>query len=240
MLNQGVTYYYRVRAYNAAGISGYSNVITLGITGHWILADEILDTFDAYSPDNFAIGVSIGTDINAVNEAGGWHILSHPSWVDVTVWNPITSRVADPPYYQGLQIKVDTNSTNTGAYRSGNIVLTDDSGNVLATIAVSQYGGPPTAYCVAFGSWTLLTSSAVVSAGSPILNLSYSVDNFSDITQNMWISVFRNGIEVAYVPKATRNYPPYTQTMNITMNENAIGGGVYAVVISSIEGHTLP
>ena len=59
-----------------------------------------------------------------------------------------------------MSVRAIPKSANTGANRSGNIVLGDSSSHELARIAVSQDGAPPIAYCTMMG----FTSSPAATA----------------------------------------------------------------------------
>jgi hypothetical protein len=205
-------------------------------TGLWITADPAVpDQFnwDITEPGSEK-GVDISTSINVSSHVAGWQVLTQPAWITTHVWNPIDNRIETLPWYDGLQLHISCTADNTGVARVGNIELADGDDNVLCTIPVGQDGGPCTAECIRFGgTWVLESQSATVVTGSPIINITFTVSGLSGSSVPIYFTVYRDAIKLLFDDTHTARDLPYSQTYNLTMGENAIGGGHYHVYISA-------
>lgn len=184
--------------------------------------------------------MAVTTNINADTDIGGWEVLSQPSWIDIRVWNDNDFREEPTPWYgtEDLLLYSIPNSNNTGAYRSGNIVLADSSSNSLCTIPVYQSGGPASAtieVCAYGGGWTISSESATATTGSPTVNISYIPSGFSATPAQVFITIRKGSLagDLMALDSSHTSRDGYSSTFNITMSENAIGGETYKVYLSS-------
>ena len=216
--------------YNSIEMIG-NHAMTLGL--YIVASPSSVPEFDWFSDDNTPQVIDIDTDINEVSDVSGWNIKpGYPSWITIQVWNPIDLRVENPPYYEGLQLKVDTDEDNTGEYRSGSIILRDGSNNELETIAVYQGGGPADAFFHVDAGVTLVASSATMVTGSNQIPITFELNNFSSTSVKVYITVVKSDVVICQDQAHTARNTPYTQSLTVTLSENIIGGGDYHIYIS--------